>query len=105
MEIETCSPIECEDDSRRVTGPFTQRPLPDFEETELADYEADDEAPAPVAAALFAKALSDQVMRTEADIAAVLHRFTVPLSVVMAVPGVAVPPLTVRLPELAAVPT
>jgi flagellar motor switch protein FliM len=40
--------------------------------------------PAPVAAALFAKALSDQVMRTEADIAAVLHRFTVPLSVVMA---------------------
>jgi flagellar motor switch protein FliM len=40
--------------------------------------------PAPVAAALFSKALSDQVMRTEADIAAVLHRFTVPLSFVMA---------------------
>ena len=39
--------------------------------------------PAPVAAALFSKALSDQVMRTEADIAAVLHRFTVPLSFVM----------------------
>lgn len=51
MEIEACSSIECEDDSRRVTGPFTQRPLPDFEETELADYEADDEAPAPAAAA------------------------------------------------------
>ena len=40
--------------------------------------------PAPVAAALFSKALSDQLMRTEADIAAVLHRFTVPLSFVMA---------------------
>jgi flagellar motor switch protein FliM len=40
--------------------------------------------PAPVAAALFSKALSDQVMRTEADIAAILHRFTVPLSFVMA---------------------
>lgn len=40
--------------------------------------------PAPVAAALFTKALSDQVMRTEADLAAVLHRFTVPLSFVMA---------------------
>jgi flagellar motor switch protein FliM len=40
--------------------------------------------PAPVAAALFSKALSDQVMRTEADIAAVLHRFTVPLCFVMA---------------------
>ena len=40
--------------------------------------------PAPVAAALFSKALSDQVLRTEADIAAVLHRFTVPLSFVMA---------------------
>jgi len=40
--------------------------------------------PAPVAAALFAKALSDQVMRTEADLSAVLHRITVPLSFVMA---------------------
>jgi flagellar motor switch protein FliM len=40
--------------------------------------------PAPVAAALFSKALNDQVMRTEADLAAVLHRFTVPLSYVMA---------------------
>jgi flagellar motor switch protein FliM len=39
--------------------------------------------PAPVAAALFSKALSDQLMRTEADLAAVLHRFTVPLSFVM----------------------
>jgi flagellar motor switch protein FliM len=40
--------------------------------------------PAPVAAALFAKALSEQVMRTEADLCAVLHRFTAPLSFVMA---------------------
>jgi len=40
--------------------------------------------PAPVAAALFSKALTDQVMRTEADLAAVLHRLTVPLSYVMA---------------------
>ena len=40
--------------------------------------------PAPVAAALFSRALSDQVMRTEANLSAVLHRFTVPLSFVMA---------------------
>ncbi|MCA3510955.1 MAG: FliM/FliN family flagellar motor switch protein [Rhodobacter sp.] len=40
--------------------------------------------PAPVAAALFSKALTEQVMRTEADLAAVLHRLTVPLSYVMA---------------------
>jgi flagellar motor switch protein FliM len=39
--------------------------------------------PAPVAAALFTKALSDQVMRTEADLSAVLHRVTVPLASVM----------------------
>jgi flagellar motor switch protein FliM len=39
--------------------------------------------PAPVAAALFTKALSDQVMRTEAQLSAVLHRFTVPLGFVM----------------------
>lgn len=40
--------------------------------------------PAPVAAALFSKALNDQVLRTEAELSAVLHRFTVPLSLVMA---------------------
>ncbi len=39
--------------------------------------------PAPVAAALFTKALTDQVMRTEAELAAVLHRVTLSLSAVM----------------------
>ena len=40
--------------------------------------------PAPVAAALFTKALTDQVMRTDANLSAVLHRLTLPLSALMA---------------------
>ena len=39
--------------------------------------------PAPVAAALFTKALTDQVMITEAELSAVLHRLTIPLAAVM----------------------
>ncbi len=39
--------------------------------------------PAPVAQAQFTKALTDQVMVTEAELAAVLHRVTMPLSPVM----------------------
>jgi flagellar motor switch protein FliM len=57
--------------------------------------------PAPVAAALFAKALSDQVMRTEADLSAVLHRITVPLSFVMALKaGDLVPLSTAALDQI-----
>lgn len=39
--------------------------------------------PAPVAAARFTQSLAEQVMRTEAELLAVLHRVTVPLSAVM----------------------
>ncbi|PZQ95675.1 MAG: flagellar switch protein FliM [Cereibacter sphaeroides] len=49
--------------------------------------------PPPVAAAMFTQALSDQVMRTEADLAAVLHRVTVPLSAVMGLKSGDVVPL------------
>lgn len=48
--------------------------------------------PAPVAQAQFTKALTDQVMVTEAELAAVLHRTTIPLSHVMGLePGAILP--------------
>jgi flagellar motor switch protein FliM len=51
-----------------------------------------EETPAPIAQAQFAKALADQVMVTEAELAAVLHRTTIPLSQVMGLePGAIVP--------------
>lgn len=57
--------------------------------------------PAPVAAALFTKALTDQVMLTEAELLAVLHRVTVPLSAVMALkPGDFVPLPTAALDRI-----
>ena len=53
---------------------------------------APESTPAPVAAALFTKALTDQVMLTEAELSAVLHRVTVPLATVMGLtPGALVP--------------
>ncbi len=48
--------------------------------------------PAPVAQARFTKALGEQVMVTEAELSAVLHRLTVPLSLVMGLaPGAILP--------------
>ncbi len=48
--------------------------------------------PAPVAQAQFTKALTDQVMVTEAELAAVLHRTTIPLAQVMGLePGAIIP--------------
>lgn len=48
--------------------------------------------PEPVAQAQFARALTEQVMLTEAELAAVLHRMTVPLSQVMGLaPGAILP--------------
>jgi flagellar motor switch protein FliM len=44
---------------------------------------APEATPAPIAAAIFTKSLVEQVMRTEAELAAVLHRVTLPLSAVM----------------------
>ena len=46
----------------------------------------------PLSAAHFAQALSDQVMQTEAELGAILHRVTLPLGAVMALqPGEVVP--------------
>jgi flagellar motor switch protein FliM len=51
-----------------------------------------EETPAPVAQAQFSRALTEQVMVTEAELSGVLHRMTVPLSQVMGLaPGAILP--------------